>query len=102
MFKDLLIKKEENIMTKAYESPLTETVENDGVFTTKTFSKQVGGSHKIQPYEFFYQNNIPYHKAAIIHKILQYDLPTGKGVEDLDKIIHECQLIKELIEGSTK
>lgn len=64
------------------------------------FSRQVGGSHykqyKIQPYEFFYKNNIPHHKSAIIRRILRYDHPTGKGLTDLDKIIHEVELIKKL------
>lgn len=62
--------------------------------------KQVGGSHykdyKIQPYEFFIANKIPYHKAAIIKRILRYDHPTGRGLEDLEKIRHELDLIIEL------
>lgn len=65
------------------------------------FSSQVGGSHYksyvIQPYEFFYVNQISHHKAAIIRRILRYDHPTGKGMEDLNKIVHEIQLIKELM-----
>ena len=64
------------------------------------FKTQVGGSHykdyKIQPYTFFYRNNIPHHKAAIIRRILRYDHPTGKGEEDLDKITHEVELIKQM------
>jgi len=64
------------------------------------FDKQVGGSHYkeyvIQPYEFFFVNKIPHHKAAIIRRILRYDHPTGKGQEDLEKIIHEVELIREL------
>lgn len=62
--------------------------------------KQVGGSHykdyRIQPYKFFLDNKIPHHKAAIIRRILRYDHPTGKGIEDLDKIKHEIELIIEL------
>jgi len=68
--------------------------------STDVFSKQVGGSHYkdyvIQPYEFFFKNNIPHHKAAIIRRILRYDHPTGKGKLDLDKIAHEIELIKKL------
>lgn len=64
------------------------------------FSTQVGGNHykdyPIQPYEFFFKNNIPHHKAAIIRRILRYDHPTGKGLEDLNKIKHEIDLIIEL------
>lgn len=62
--------------------------------------RQVGGSHYkqyvLQPYEFFIRNQIPHHKAAIIRRILRYDHPTGKGLEDLAKIIHEVELIIEL------
>ena len=67
---------------------------------SSALSTQVGGSHykeyKIQPYEFFLANQIPHHKAAIIRRILRYDHPTGKGLQDLDKISHEIELIKEL------
>ena len=64
------------------------------------FDHQIGGSHykqyAIQPYEFFFKNNIPHHKAAIIRRILRYDHETGKGLTDLKKIIHEVELIIEL------
>ncbi len=67
---------------------------------TPTMKRQVGGEHylqyKIQPYEFFHANAIPHHKAAIIRRILRYDHPTGKGLEDLEKILHEVEMIIEL------
>lgn len=67
---------------------------------TSALDKQVGGNHYksyvIQPYEFFIKNKIPHHKAAIIRRILRYDHPTGKGLEDLEKIRHELDLIIEL------
>ena len=63
-------------------------------------SKQVGGSHykqyKIQPFEFFLANQIPHHKATVIRRIMRYDHPTGKGLEDLKKIKHEIDLIIQL------
>jgi len=62
--------------------------------------KQVGGTHykqyQIQPFEFFIRNQIPFHKADIIKRILRYDHPTGKGMEDLKKIKHEIDLIIQL------
>jgi len=62
--------------------------------------RQVGGTHykdyTIQPYLFFFCNKIPHHKAAIIRRILRYDHPTGKGYEDLQKIMHECEMLIEL------
>ena len=70
------------------------------------FSYQVGGDHykeyPIQPYEFFFRNGIPHHKAAIIRRILRYDHPTGKGMQDLMKIAHEVELIAELEYGKKK
>ena len=62
--------------------------------------KQVGGNHykqyKIQPYEFFIANKIEHIKAAIIRRIMRYDHETGKGLEDLQKIQHEIEMIIEL------
>ena len=68
-------------------------------FKSKASDRQVGGSHykdyKIQPWEFFQVNEIPFHKADIIKRILRFDKPTGKGREDLDKIRHELDLIEQ-------
>lgn len=64
--------------------------------------QMIGGSHyldfKIQPFEFFMANQVPFHKADIIKRILRYDKLTGKGLEDLKKIKHEIDLIIQ-IEG---
>lgn len=66
----------------------------------KALGTMVGGSHylgyKIQPFEFFIANQLPFHKADIIKRIMRYDLPTGKGIEDLKKIKHEIDLIIQL------
>lgn len=79
---------------------LHKTRENTVPNKTSAMAIQVGGSHykdfKPEPFEFFHTNNIPFHKADIIKRILRYDKPTGKGHEDLRKIIHECQMIMEL------
>lgn len=93
---EMMLKRGEDAMSEQTKStaPLVAEVPYD------PFSKQVGGNHYkqyvIQPYEFFYKNNIPHHKAAIIRRILRFDHPTGKGMTDLDKIIHEVELIKKL------
>lgn len=74
--------------------------------TDKASDKQVGGNHykdfQIQPYEFFVKNNLPFHKADIIKRIVRYDLPGGKGLEDLEKIKHEVDLIIEFQELERK
>ena len=67
---------------------------------TGAFDKQVGGNYykdyKIQPYKFFFVNDIEHSKAAVIRRILRYNKPGGKGLLDLEKIQHECDLLKEL------
>jgi hypothetical protein len=79
--------------------------DNNDPFPSSPFSTQVGGSHyksyAIQPYTFFFKNKIPHHKAAIIRRILRYDHPTGKGLEDLEKIKHEIDLIIDLEDYSS-
>ena len=65
----------------------------------KASDKQIGGDHykgfNPQPFEWFLKNKIPFHKADIIKRILRYDLSTGKGEEDIEKIRHELDLILE-------
>ena len=83
-----------------YDPKSGELIEIKNADELNPFDRQVGGSHykqyAIQPYEFFFRNNIPHHKAAIIRRILRYDHETGKGLTDLKKIIHEVELIIEL------
>ncbi len=66
----------------------------------KASDQQIGGSHyqqyKSSPYKFLLDNQIPHHKAAIIRRILRYDhAASGSGIEDLEKIKHEVDLIIE-------
>jgi hypothetical protein len=62
--------------------------------------EQVGGDHykarTIQPVEYIEANNLKFLEGCIVKRITRHDKPTGKGVEDLNKIIHECQLLLEL------
>jgi hypothetical protein len=55
---------------------------------------QVGGSHykffKIQPYEFISKNDLSFFQGNVIKYVVRY--PYKNGVEDLQKIIHYCQL----------
>jgi len=56
--------------------------------------KQIGGSHyknfKIQPYEFISKNNLSFFQGCVVKYVCRY-LHKNK-VEDLEKIIHYCQL----------
>jgi|TARA_R100000541_G_scaffold23688_1_gene33484 hypothetical protein len=56
--------------------------------------KQIGGSHyknfTIQPYEFISKNNLSFFQGCVVKYVCRY-LHKNK-VEDLEKIIHYCQL----------
>ena len=64
----------------------------------KASSEQIGGDHykqyAIQPIEFITKNNIPYIEGNIIKYIVRWK--DKNGVEDLDKIIHYIELLKEI------
>ncbi len=62
--------------------------------------KQIGGSHYkkffIQPYEFISKNNLSFFQGNVIKYVCRY-LFKGTAIQDLDKIIHYCELdIKNL------
>ena len=57
--------------------------------------KQIGGSHykhyKIQPYEFISKNGLSFFQVNVIKYVCRY-LFKNSAVQDLEKIIHYCQL----------
>ena len=62
-------------------------------------NKQIGGSHykkmKIQPYEFISKNNLSFFQGNVV-KYVGRSL-NKNGIQDLEKIIHYCELeIKKL------
>jgi len=56
--------------------------------------RQVGGSHykhfHIQPYEFISKNNLNFFQGNVVKYVCRY-LSKNK-IEDLQKIIHYCEL----------
>lgn len=60
--------------------------------------KQIGGNHYkkyvIQPVDFIAKNNIPYIEGNIIKYLLRWR--DKNGIEDLDKIVHYVELLKEI------
>jgi len=60
---------------------------------------QVGGDHyklcNIQPIEYIEANDLRFLEGCIVKRITRHDKPTGKGRQDIEKIIHECQLLIE-------
>lgn len=65
----------------------------------KATDVQIGGSHykhfKIQPVEFITSNKLDFLQGCIIKRICRYNLPTGGGLKDLEKIKHEVDLLIE-------
>ena len=56
--------------------------------------KQIGGSHykdfHIQPYEFISKNNLSFFQGCVVKYVCRY--LNKAGIQDLEKIIHYCQL----------
>lgn len=66
-------------------------------------TEQVGGSHykdcKIQPIQYIEANKLSFLEACVVKRVTRHDKPTGKGRQDIEKAIHELQLLLELRYG---
>ena len=66
--------------------------------------KQVGGSHYksflIQPYEFISKNDLSFFQGNVIKYVCRY--LNKNGIEDLEKIIHYCELEKKKLKDMEK
>ena len=66
--------------------------------------KQIGGSHyksfHIQPYEFISKNDLSFFQGNVIKYVCRY--LNKNGIEDLDKIIHYCELEKKKLKDMEK
>ena len=65
---------------------------------------QVGGSHymyfDIQPYEFISKNNLSFFQGCVVKYVCRYMYKNG--IEDLDKIIHYCELEKKKLKDKKR
>lgn len=61
---------------------------------------QVGGDHYkhlvIQPVEFLVKNHLGFLEGCVVKRMARHDRPGGKGREDIEKAIHELELLLEL------
>lgn len=61
---------------------------------------QVGGSHyrngTIQPVQYIEANKLQYLEGAVVKRVTRHDKEGGKGRQDIEKAIHELQLLLEL------
>jgi hypothetical protein len=62
--------------------------------------EQIGGNHykvlAIQPTEFCEANGFGHLQSCITKRISRYNLPGGNGLEDLQKIKHEVDLLIDI------
>lgn len=60
---------------------------------------QIGGDHykgcKIQPVQYAEANDLRFLEACVVKRVTRHDKPTGKGRQDIEKAIHELQLLLE-------
>ena len=65
-----------------------------------SLNTQVGGTHykdcEIQPVEFIEANKLQFLEGCVVKRVSRHDKPSGKGLEDINKAIHELELLKEL------
>ncbi|QAU22873.1 hypothetical protein EO087_01780 [Dyella sp. M7H15-1] len=61
--------------------------------------RQVGGSHyldcTIQPVQYIEANALGFLEGCVVKRVTRHAKPTGKGRQDLEKAIHELQLLIE-------
>lgn len=61
---------------------------------------QVGGDHYrqgcIQPVQYIEANKLQYLEASVVKRVTRHNQTTGKGRQDIEKAIHELQLLLEL------
>lgn len=64
---------------------------------------QIGGDHykgcAIQPVQYVEANDLRFLEGCVIKRVTRHDKPTGKGRQDIEKAIHELQLLLQLRYG---
>ena len=65
--------------------------------------KQIGGDHYrgggIQPVEYIEANGLGFLEGCCIKRLTRHNRAGGKGRQDIEKAIHELQLLLELRYG---
>ena len=64
---------------------------------------QVGGDHyrtcQIQPVEFIEANSLGFLEGCVVKRVTRHNRTGGKGRQDIEKAIHELQLLLQLRYG---
>ena len=65
--------------------------------STNPLDTQIAGSHykdfPIQPIEFTHKNGMGFIAGCIIKRAVRFKAKTGAGITDVDKIIHEIEIL---------
>lgn len=68
-----------------------------------SIDQQVGGDHyrqgKIQPVEYIEANSLGFLEGCVVKRVTRHNRPGGKGRQDIEKAIHELQLLLGLRYG---
>lgn len=71
--------------------------------TASALHIQIGGSHykdhAIQPIQYIEANDLGFLEGCVLKRITRHGHATGKGRQDIEKAIHELQLLLELRYG---
>lgn len=99
----------------AYSRPTEDKVCDQLARTSRRFAdselesalaSQVGGDHYrqggIQPVQYIEANALGFLEGCVVKRLTRHNRPTGKGRQDIEKAIHELQLLLELRYGETK
>lgn len=62
--------------------------------------RQIGGGHyrasSIQPVQYIEANSLGFLEGCVVKRITRHNRDGGKGRQDIEKAIHELQLLLEL------
>jgi len=68
--------------------------------------KQIGGGHYreggIQPVQYIEANGLGFLEGCVIKRLTRHAREGGKGAQDIDKAIHELQLLRQLRYGEVQ
>ena len=68
--------------------------------SNSALSYQCGGDHYrqggIQPVQYIEANKLAFLEGCVVKRVTRHDKTTGKGRQDIEKAIHELQLLLEL------
>jgi len=66
-------------------------------------ARQVGGEHyrggRIQPVEYAEANDLAFLEGCVVKRVTRHNRPGGKGRQDIEKAIHELELLLQLRYG---